>query len=150
MLFVYKRQTILLQRPHNDKDILKQIPSISYILRPEMQAFLYLLPVLAIFAPTSATPTRSLERQASLCGEQDTESTGAFTLSTDEWGESSGTGSQCAQINSYDDGSLAWSTTWSWADNMNNVKAFTNVQSSSTYCEQISAISSIPTSWSWR
>ncbi|CAD6571725.1 MAG: hypothetical protein ASARMPREDX12_007004 [Alectoria sarmentosa] len=115
-----------------------------------MQAFLYLLPLLASFAFSSVTPSRALEpRQDSECGQFSTISSGSFTVGADEWGASSGTGSQCAEINGLNDGSLAWDTTWTWSDGPSNVKSFTNVVSSSTSCQELSSIGSIPTSWSW-
>lgn len=115
-----------------------------------MQAFIYLLPLLATFAPTFAAPTKALEDRTSQCGLQSTLSAGTYTLLDDEWGAADGTGSQCSSIDGLNGNSLAWSTTWSWEDNINQVKAYVHVQSSSTYCTQISSISSIPTSWSWR
>lgn len=115
-----------------------------------MQNFLYLLPFLATFAPTSAAPTRALDpRGASQCGQYTSISTGTFTIATNEWGSSYGTGSQCSQINGLSGSSLAWQTTWTWANGVNNVKSYTNVESSTTSCKQISAIKSIPTTWSW-
>ncbi|KAL9067547.1 MAG: hypothetical protein Q9161_006825 [Pseudevernia consocians] len=76
-------------------------------------------------------------------------STGTFTIGADEWGSSYGTGSQCSQINGLNGNSLAWQTTWSWANGDSNVKSYTHVNSSTTSCEQIGAINSIPTTWSW-
>lgn len=117
-----------------------------------MQAFLYLLPLLATFAPTSSTPAKVVEVVAGVaqCGQYDTQSSGTYTLGSDLWNEDVGTGSQCSQINGLDDGSLAWSTSWSWSGDTANVKSYTNVVSSNTYCTQLSGISSIPTSWDWR
>ena len=116
-----------------------------------MQTFLYLMPLLATFSSISAAPTRALEpRGASQCGQYTSISTGTFTIATNEWGASYGTGSQCSQINGLTGSSLAWQTTWTWANGVNNVKSYTNVQSSTTSCKQISAIKSIPTTWSWR
>lgn len=114
-----------------------------------MQAVLYLLPLLATFAPTSATPTKALEKRASQCGQFETESTGTYTLGSDLWGEDEGTGSQCSSINGLNDGAVSWSTTWSWEDNTSNVKSYTNVVSSGTSCAQLSAIDSLPTTFDW-
>lgn len=114
-----------------------------------MQAFLHLLPLLASFVPTSAAPSQALEARDPQCGMYDSVYAGSYSLNTNEWGEATGAGSQCSQINGLNGNSLAWQTTWSWENNVNNVKAYTNVASSSTSCQQISSISSIPTSWSW-
>ena len=119
------------------------------LLLLKMQASLYLLPLLATFAPTSSIPAKAPEKRDQ-CGEFSTLSDGGYTLGSDLWGESLGTGSQCSSINGLNDGSLAWSTTWSWSGDNANVKSYTNVVSSNTYCGQISSISSLPTSWDWR
>ena len=122
----------------------------AIFLDPTMHASIYLLPLLAVFAPTFASPAKALEaRQDSSCGLQSTIDSGTYTLSLDQWGASDGTGSQCAQVNGLDGNSLAWSTTWSWEDNINQVKAYAHIISSTTYCTQVSSINSIPTTWSW-
>lgn len=118
---------------------------------PIMQASLYVLPLLATFAPTSAAPNRTIKaRGVSQCGTYASTSTGTFTIGADEWGSSYGTGSQCSQINGLEGNSLAWQTTWTWANGDSNVKSYTHVNSSTTSCKQISAINSIPTTWSWK
>ncbi|KAL6720882.1 hypothetical protein ACLMJK_002807 [Lecanora helva] len=115
-----------------------------------MQRALSLLAFLALLSQTSAAPTQALEpRGASQCGQYSSISTGTFTIASNEWGASYGSGSQCSQINSLSGSSLGWQTTWSWANNPNNVKSYTNVVSSTTSCKQLSAYTKIPTTWSW-
>ena len=110
-----------------------------------------LLSLFTLLQMILATPTPSLiPRGASQCGQYNSMSTGTYTLSTNEWGASYGSGSQCSQFNSLSGTTLGWQTTWSWANNPNNVKSYTNVQSSTTGCKQLSAYKSIPTAWSWR
>ena len=117
-----------------------------------MQSFYYLLPLLAIFDSTFAVPTNPLEsrQDSSSCDVDANLYSGSYTLATNQWGASQGSGSQCDQINGNDDGSLAWQATWSWEDNPNTVKAFSNAVSSNTYCTPLSNINSLPTSFSWR
>lgn len=60
-----------------------------------MQALPYLLLLLASFAPTLAAPSKALEpRGASQCGQYTSISTGTFTIATNEWGASEGSGSR--------------------------------------------------------
>ncbi|KAK3172596.1 hypothetical protein OEA41_005920 [Lepraria neglecta] len=112
--------------------------------------YIYLYPLLTLLVPTLAAPSKALEpRGASQCGQYTSISTGTFTIASNEWGASYGSGSQCSQINSLSGSSLAWQTTWTWANNPNNVKSYTNVESSTTSCKQLSAYKTIPTTWSW-
>lgn len=116
-----------------------------------MKPFFYLLPLYGIVPYTLAAPSKALEpRGASQCGQYTSISTGTFTIATNEWGASEGSGSQCSQINSLSGSTLGWQTTWTWANNPNNVKSYTNVESSTTSCKQLSAYKTIPTTWSWR
>lgn len=115
-----------------------------------MHRYFYILPLLVAISPTLAAPSKALEpRGASQCGQYSSISTGTFTISSNEWGASEGSGSQCSQINSLSGSSLGWQTTWTWANNPNNVKSYTNVESSTTSCKQLSAYKTIPTTWSW-
>ena len=109
-----------------------------------------LLALAATFAPSLAAPTQTLERRvASQCGQYQSLSTGGYTLYTNEWGASYGSGSQCSQIDGLSGSTLAWSTTWSWANSPNQVKSYTNVEISMT-SKPLSQYVSIPTSWTWR
>lgn len=49
---------------------------------------------------------------------------GPDTVNPDEWGEDNGSGTQCPRINNLNDISLAWSTTWSWADYPTDIKSY--------------------------
>ncbi len=116
-----------------------------------MHPYFYILYLLATVTPALAAPSKALEpRGASQCAQYSSISTGTFTISSNEWGASEGSGSQCSQINSLSGSSLGWQTTWTWANNPNNVKSYTNVESSTTSCKQLSAYKTIPTTWSWR
>ena len=111
----------------------------------------YFFVLLVTITPALGAPSKAPDpRSASQCGQYSSISTGTFTISSNEWGASYGSGSQCSQINSLSGSSLGWQTTWTWANNPNNVKSYTNVQSSTTSCKQLSAYNSIPTTWTWR
>ncbi|KAL8953432.1 MAG: hypothetical protein Q9222_000706 [Ikaeria aurantiellina] len=97
----------------------------------------------------AAAPTAVLQpRVPSQCGQYSSISTGSYTIASNEWGASTGTGSQCSQIDGLSGNSLAWSTTWTWSGGTNNVKSYTNVQSPMT-SKPLSQYTSIPTTWSW-
>lgn len=115
--------------------------------------FFHLLTVAAFLAPflapCLAIPTGTLKpRGPSQCGQYTSISTGSYTIYANEWGASTGTGSQCSQIDGLSGTSLAWSTTWSWSNNENSVKSYTNVMSPMT-SKPLSQYTSIPTTWSW-
>ena len=106
-------------------------------------AALLLLSSTALAAPTSLLP------RAAQCGQYQSQSSGPYTLYTNGWGFSSGTGSQCSQIDSYSStAGLAWSTTWSWSGTPNQVKSYTNVETGFTK-KQIGTYTSMPTTWKW-
>lgn len=97
-----------------------------------------------------ATPTKSIEKRASLCGQWDSQVTGSYTVYNDLWGEAEATsGSQCTTINSLSGNTLAWETEWTWVGGSSSVKSFANAAYSFT-AKQLSSITSIPTTWEWR
>jgi xyloglucan-specific endo-beta-1,4-glucanase len=98
----------------------------------------------------SATPTKSIEKRASFCGQWDSQVTGSYTVYNDLWGEADATsGSQCTTIDSLSDNTLAWETAWTWVGGSSNVKSFANAAYTFT-AQQVSSIKSIPTTWQWR
>lgn len=111
-----------------------------------MQTLISLLSMLAAIAPALAAPTATGPDCSQFSPVQD----GPYTVNPDQWGESSGSGSQCAQINNLNGNSLSWSTTWSWANNPDNVKTYANAESSKTPCKQLKQIKTMPTTWDWK
>jgi xyloglucan-specific endo-beta-1,4-glucanase len=107
-----------------------------------------LFTTLALLTTALAAPTELVSRATAQCGQYQQQTSGAYTLYTNGWGWSSGTGSQCSQIDSLTGSTLAWSTTWSWSGTANQVKSYTNVAIPFTK-KQISAYTSIPTTWKW-
>lgn len=86
------------------------------------------LALFAFIAPALSAPTKALEpRGPSQCGQYSSISTGSYTIYTNEWGASTGTGSQCSQIDGLSGSSLAWSTTWSWSGGTNSMCLFPHV-----------------------
>ncbi|KAK3111977.1 hypothetical protein LTR53_012228 [Teratosphaeriaceae sp. CCFEE 6253] len=102
-----------------------------------------------ILGTALAAPTPTLvERATQQCGQYQSQQSGGYTLATHGWGWSSGTGSQCSEINSVSGGTIAWDTTWSWSGTPTQVKSYTNVQAGFTQ-EALSQYTSIPTTWKW-
>ncbi|KAL3424661.1 glycosyl hydrolase family 12 [Phlyctema vagabunda] len=97
-----------------------------------------------------ASPTATLDKRATtICGQWDSVVTGTYTVYQDLWNKDTATsGSQCTTVNSLSGTTLAWSTSWTWAGASNQVKSFANVVVKSTV-KQVSAISSIPSTWKW-
>lgn len=83
-----------------------------------------------------------------LCGQYDTTAHGQYTVINNLWGESSGSGSQCAFVDSISDSGVSWHTTWTWSGGDSSVKSYVNSQLE--FGKQlVSRISSIPTSVQW-
>ncbi|MCJ1459516.1 hypothetical protein MMC28_009895 [Mycoblastus sanguinarius] len=114
-----------------------------------MQSLTYLLPLLASLAPTYAAPSKLVARNASTCDQYNPVQAGPFAVQNDAWGASAGTGSQCSQIDSFNNGALAWSSTFTWNGAPNNIKSYANAESSNTPCKPLNQYNSIPTTWDW-
>ncbi|KAH9950342.1 glycoside hydrolase family 12 protein [Amylocystis lapponica] len=87
--------------------------------------------------------------QTTLTGQYSCVTSGNYELCNNQWGTSDGTGSQNATLISTSGNDVSWSTTWTWADNENDVKSYTNVASTVAKGVLLSAITSAPTSWNW-
>jgi len=97
-----------------------------------------------------AVPAPEIEkRQTSFCGQWDTDTDGNYELFLDQWGLADATsGSDCASITSLDGETVAWTTTWEWVGGT-SIKSFTSMQLNAGINQQLSAISSIESSWFW-
>jgi len=82
------------------------------------------------------------------CAQYASETIGEYTLFNDLWGESGATGSQCSQVTSTSGTTIVWTTNWTW-EGGSGVKSFANVQLNSGINKELSAISSMPTTWTW-
>ncbi|EKM53263.1 glycoside hydrolase family 12 protein [Phanerochaete carnosa HHB-10118-sp] len=105
---------------------------------------------LALASPTPA----GLESRASIdtsthCGQWDTVTATQYELLLDQWGISGATGSQCASLVSLSDSTISWKTNWTWSEGSGGVKSFTDIQLNQGINQQLSAISSMPTTWKW-
>lgn len=119
----------------------------------------------ALLAIAQATPTPVVKR-ADSCEQWGSVVTGDYTVYNNLWGEGSATsGSQCFGVDGLDGNSVSWHASWTWeggqystngisselnlrADKLPDVKSYPNVVVNSNG-QQISAISSMPSVWSW-
>ncbi|KAG5729983.1 putative xyloglucan-specific endo-beta-1,4-glucanase A [Termitomyces sp. T112] len=114
------------------------------------------LAIIVLLAPLAlAAPTKELElakRQfdtSTHCGQWDSVTAGQYILFLDQWGLSgASSGSDCASITSLSGTTIAWKNPWTWVGGT-GVKSFTNVALNSGLNKQLSAISSIPSTWKW-
>ncbi|CAE7187199.1 unnamed protein product [Rhizoctonia solani] len=75
---------------------------------------------------------------------------GRYILYNNLWGQSYDTsGTQTTQATSYSGTTLAWKTTYSWAGSSSQVKSYANVALNTGLGKQLSAISSIASTWKW-
>lgn len=115
-------------------------------------ALLALLPLVSLVAASPAPAeleTRATVDTSSHCGDWDTVTAGPYSLLLDLWGKGgASSGQQCANLVSLSGSTVAWKTTWTWTGG-SGVKSFTNIQLNQGLNKQLSAISSIPTTWKW-
>lgn len=112
----------------------------------KLSALLLLLPF-ALAAPATDLKVRGAGE--TFCGQFDTDIDGNYELFLDQFGLSDATsGSDCASITSLNGNTIAWTTTWEWVGGT-SVKSFTNIQANAGVNQQLSAISSIESSWFW-
>lgn len=114
-------------------------------------ASLVLAATSALAAPsTIPTTTSHLEARSSSCASYYEWDDSPFTIYQNNWGASAATsGSQCTSVDSVSDSTAVWSTSWTWAGGSSSVKSYSNVGLMSIN-KQLSAISSIPSTWKWR
>lgn len=104
---------------------------------------------LLALATAAPTPTQDKRSATSDCSQYGQTSVGDYIVYNDLWGQDNGSGSQCVTVTGLSDSSLQWSTTWSWANNPNDVKSYSNVVYD-TDAVQLSGISSMKSSWDWK
>lgn len=102
-------------------------------------AFIALL--LVSFVATAVAQTIS--------GPFDCEPAGAYTLCQNLWGRASGVGSQNSTLVSASGNTVSWSTNWNWQNGPNAVKSYANVEHQTAKGVKLSAISSLPATWTW-
>ncbi|KAG2147883.1 glycoside hydrolase family 12 protein [Suillus bovinus] len=84
-----------------------------------------------------------------ITGQWSSVQTGPYSLSNDLWNENNAlTGSQTSQLTSSSGSGIGWTTSYTWTGGY-QVKSFANVQLNTGINQQLSAISSMNTSWQW-
>jgi len=84
-----------------------------------------------------------------LTGQYTCAAAGNYQLCQNLWGEADGTGNQNSTLISTSGNTVSWSTSWTWANNPNNVKSYANVVSNNAKGVQLSALTTAPTAWNW-
>ncbi|KDQ52789.1 glycoside hydrolase family 12 protein [Jaapia argillacea MUCL 33604] len=84
-----------------------------------------------------------------LTGQYTCVTSGNYELCNNQWGIANGVGSQNATLISTSGNSISWLTTYTWANNPNDVKTYTNVLSNTAKGVQLSAITSAETTYDW-
>ncbi|KAI7163474.1 hypothetical protein KC349_g1358 [Hortaea werneckii] len=105
----------------------------------------------SLLALSAAAPTRTENKRSATsdCSQYGETTVGNYIVYNDLWGQDNGSGSQCVTVTGVTDDSLEWSTTWSWSDNKNDVKSYSNAVVD-TDSVQLSSISSMKSSWDWK
>ncbi|PBP25425.1 xyloglucan-specific endo-beta-1,4-glucanase A [Diplocarpon rosae] len=106
--------------------------------------------LLAVIAAATPTPVAVEKRAVTLTGTWGSVETGGFVLYHNDWGAASATsGLQTTTFDSLTDGSLAWSTRWTWVGGYGLVKSYSNV-AKETINKKIAEITSLNSVWTWR
>ncbi|KAK5116408.1 hypothetical protein LTR62_007955 [Meristemomyces frigidus] len=96
-----------------------------------------------------AVPTTTIAKRADKCGQYDSIQTGAYTIYNDLWGESGATSGQgCFGVDSLSGSTIKWHSTWTWVGG-NGVKSYPNVVVKEPTVKQLSAIKTMPSTWTW-
>lgn len=104
----------------------------------------------ALAAPAMSAASPLVARAESSCDSfaQWTES--PYIIYHNNWGASAATsGSQCTTVTSVSNNVAVWSTSWTWEGGSSSVKSYSNVALTNVG-KQLSAVSSIPSTWKWR
>lgn len=103
-----------------------------------------------VLAAPTATCTLDKRSTTISCDSWGSLETGGYTIYHNNWGASEATsGSQCTYFDSLSGTTVAWHTSWTWAGGSSNVKSYSNVAVEDVN-KQLSAVSSIPSTWKWR
>jgi hypothetical protein len=131
----------------------------SHLLHASFRMF-FLSFLLLLVPLVSSTSRRSMLRMhkahvrsvdtAPITGQFDSVNVGQYSLLNDLWGEyDAASGSQKSQITSLTGDYIAWTTTYTWVGGgPDQVKSFANIQLNDGINQQLSAISSLPVSFS--
>lgn len=110
------------------------------------------LATVAVANPLAVTPTKTTveKRAETFCDQWGSLETGGYTIYNNLWGmDNADSGEQCTTVEGITDGSLAWSTEWSWTGGPYQVKSYANVVVDSTPTK-LSGLTSMLSNWAWR
>lgn len=117
--------------------------SVSSIVIDNMKSIV----LLSLLSLTAATP---LARRDDLCDQYATVNQGDFTLYNNLWGkDQADNGSQCTGLDSVDDNTIAWHSTWTWQGGEGQVKSFPNA-AYQVEAKTLDSVQSMTTKWEWR
>lgn len=105
----------------------------------------------ALAAPPPPTRTVVEKRAETFCDQWGSLETGGYIVYNNLWGQDSAdSGEQCTTVEGVSgEGSLAWSTEWTWAGGEYNVKSYANVVKQAD-AKPLADVASMPSTWSWR
>lgn len=113
-------------------------------------ASLVLAATSALAAPATSPASPLAARADESCDSYASWTEGSYTIYHNNWGASSATsGSQCTTVDSVTNDDAVWSTSWTWAGGSSSVKSYSNVALIDVN-KQLSAVSSIPSTWDWK
>lgn len=103
-----------------------------------------------VLAATSVTAAPSVKRSEQIsCDSFGSKVAGQYTIYHNNWGAAQATsGSQCTSFDSIDGTTVAWETNWAWEGGSSSVKSYSNAALENVG-KQLSAVSSIPSTWKW-
>jgi len=103
----------------------------------------------AVYATPVAKPRATTNIATSSCERWGVVKASPYELQSNLWGASgASSGNQCTNFTSMNGNTVSWSTSWTWTGG-NEVKSFSNIQLNSGIGKQLSAISSMPSTWKW-
>ncbi|KAF8906906.1 glycoside hydrolase family 12 protein [Mucidula mucida] len=113
-----------------------------------MRSFLSIISAALLIPFISAAPPAELAKRQDT-GQWDSVNLDDYILYLDQWGkDNANSGQACASITSVSGSSVAWTTTWTWSGG-SGVKSYTNINAKNNINKQLSAISSIKSTWAW-
>ncbi|KZO89966.1 glycoside hydrolase family 12 protein [Calocera viscosa TUFC12733] len=105
--------------------------------------------LLAAAAALGAVAAPIEERATVLTGQYTCATSGDYTLCQNQWGSANGVGSQNSTLVSTSGTDISWTTTYTWANNENDVKTYANVLNNNVLGVTLASITSLPTTWDW-
>ncbi|KAL0575383.1 hypothetical protein V5O48_006596 [Marasmius crinis-equi] len=103
--------------------------------------------------PGEASQEKGLSKRGAVLTAQfatESEANGRFILENNLWGQAAATsGTQSSQVTATNGNTITWHTTYNWVGGQGQVKSYANLDLRTGLGKQLSAISSIPTTWQW-